>query len=124
MVQSRPWLWLRQAPRRGRRRGCVRPHGDCAQRTPSRAPAGPAAAGASRAERQGPDRGRAQGARRLGGIAAALAAALVACSPPAPAANVPAEEQAQTGLAQVSLTIRSANGEHHLIVEVAATPQQ
>jgi uncharacterized membrane protein (UPF0127 family) len=48
----------------------------------------------------------------------------VACSPPAPAANVPAEQRAQTGLQQVPLTIRSASGLHHFTVEVAATPGQ
>jgi hypothetical protein len=37
---------------------------------------------------------------------------------------VPAEERAQTGLVQIPLTIRSSNGEHHFIVEVAATPEQ
>jgi uncharacterized protein len=51
---------------------------------------------------------------------------LVACSPQAqaPAQNVSADERAQTGLAEVPLTIRSANGEHRFTVEVAATPQQ
>lgn len=34
------------------------------------------------------------------------------------------EEGAQTGLAQVPLTIRSANGEHHFVVETAVTAQQ
>ena len=37
---------------------------------------------------------------------------------------MPAEEQAQTGLSQVPLTIRSATGEHRFTVEVAATPAQ
>jgi uncharacterized membrane protein (UPF0127 family) len=62
-------------------------------------------------------------------------AALVACSPQAPAQNAPidnsqpqgspqTEGTAQTGLAQVPLTIRSANGEHRFTVEVAVTPAQ
>jgi uncharacterized membrane protein (UPF0127 family) len=56
-------------------------------------------------------------------------AALVACSPQAPAQNAPIDNSQpqgtpQTGLAQVPLTIRSANGEHRFTVEVAATPEQ
>ena len=56
-------------------------------------------------------------------------AALVACSPQAPAQNAPIDNNQpqgspQTGLAQVPLTIRSANGEHRFTVEVAATPAQ
>lgn len=38
--------------------------------------------------------------------------------------NVPADEGTQTGLKQVPLTIRSANGEHRFTVEVAATPEE
>jgi uncharacterized membrane protein (UPF0127 family) len=55
-----------------------------------------------------------------------LAAALIAaCSPSAPAANVPAaEERAQTGLAELPLTIHSQNGDHHFTVEIAATPDE
>jgi uncharacterized membrane protein (UPF0127 family) len=54
---------------------------------------------------------------------------VVACSPQAPAQNAPADNSQpqgtpQTGLAQVPLTIRSANGEHRFTVEVAATPAQ
>jgi uncharacterized membrane protein (UPF0127 family) len=49
---------------------------------------------------------------------------LVACTPQAPAENVPADEQPQTGLRQVPLTIRSANGEHSFVVQVAATEEQ
>jgi uncharacterized membrane protein (UPF0127 family) len=41
-----------------------------------------------------------------------------------PAQNVPADQRPQTGLHQVPLTIRSANGEHRFTVEVAATPEQ
>ena len=37
---------------------------------------------------------------------------------------MPSEERAQTGLRQVPLTIRSANGDHRFSVEVAATPEQ
>ncbi len=56
----------------------------------------------------------------------------MACSPPAPAqnppanalSNAPADDGAQTGLAKVPLTIRSANGTHRFTVEVAATPAQ
>jgi uncharacterized membrane protein (UPF0127 family) len=56
-------------------------------------------------------------------------AALVACNPQAPAQNAPIDNSEpqgtpQTGLAQVPLTIRSANGEHRFTVEVAATPAQ
>jgi len=47
----------------------------------------------------------------------------VACSPQAPAQNVPAEESAQTGLDKSDFVIRSANGEHHFTVEIAATPE-
>jgi uncharacterized protein len=69
----------------------------------------------------------------------AVFAALVACSPQAPAQNattevapaenvavapVAAENAPQTGLLQVPLTIRSANGEHRFTVAVAATPAQ
>jgi uncharacterized membrane protein (UPF0127 family) len=59
----------------------------------------------------------------------AVFAALVACSPQAPAQNAPIDINQpqgtpQTGLAQVPLTIRSANGEHRFTVEVAATPEQ
>jgi uncharacterized membrane protein (UPF0127 family) len=49
---------------------------------------------------------------------------LVACSPQAPAQNVPAAEAPQTGLGQVPLTIHSANGAHRFTVDVAATPEQ
>ena len=48
----------------------------------------------------------------------------IACSPQAPAANVPADEGAQSGLQQVPLTVHSANGDHRFTVEVAATPEQ
>jgi len=49
---------------------------------------------------------------------------IAACSPSAPAANVPADEGAQAGLAEVPLTIRSQNGAHTFTVEVAATLDQ
>jgi uncharacterized membrane protein (UPF0127 family) len=49
---------------------------------------------------------------------------LVACSPEAPAQNVPAEQRAQTGLQQVALTIHSASGDHRFTVEVARTQAQ
>ena len=49
---------------------------------------------------------------------------VAACSPSAPAANVPADEGAQAGLAEVPLTIRSQNGAHTFTVEVAATLDQ
>jgi uncharacterized membrane protein (UPF0127 family) len=49
---------------------------------------------------------------------------LVACSPQAPAQNVPAEQRAQIGLQQVPLTIHSANGDHRFTVDVARTPAQ
>jgi uncharacterized membrane protein (UPF0127 family) len=49
---------------------------------------------------------------------------LLACSPAAPAANVPAEEGAQTGLQQVPLTIHSATGDHRFTVDVAASPEE
>jgi uncharacterized protein len=52
------------------------------------------------------------------------AAVLVACSPQAPAQNVPVEQSAQTGLQQVPLTIHSANGDHRFTVDVAGTPAQ
>lgn len=49
---------------------------------------------------------------------------LVACSPQAPAQNVPADQGAQTGLKQVPLTIRSASGVHKFKVELAVTPEE
>ena len=49
---------------------------------------------------------------------------LVACSPQAPAQNVPVDEGAQTGLAQSWIDIHSANGKHHFTVELAQTPEQ
>jgi uncharacterized membrane protein (UPF0127 family) len=49
---------------------------------------------------------------------------LIACSPQAPAQNVPADQAPQTGLQQVPLTIHSANGDHRFTVEVARTPEQ
>jgi uncharacterized membrane protein (UPF0127 family) len=49
---------------------------------------------------------------------------MAACSPSAPAANVPADERAQSGLAEVPLTIHSQNGAHHFRVEVATTLDQ
>jgi hypothetical protein len=49
---------------------------------------------------------------------------LVACSPQAPAQNVPAAEAPQSGLKQTLLTIHSANGAHRFTVDVAATPEQ
>jgi uncharacterized membrane protein (UPF0127 family) len=55
----------------------------------------------------------------------AIAAGLIAaCSPSAPAANVPAEEGAQSGLAEVPLTIHSRNGDHRFTVEVAAQVEE
>src|SRR5947209_4753066 len=123
MVQPSARLWLRQAARRTRRRGRVRAHGDGAQRPFARASAGPAAGGAGRAQRQGADGDRASRRRRLGALAAA-AVALIACSPQAPAQNAPIDERAQTGLAEVPLTIRSGSAVHPFTVEVAATPEQ
>jgi uncharacterized protein len=84
------------------------------------------ARGADRAERQGPDRGRAARSRRVV-LAAGALAALIACSPEAPAQNAPAEAadaRAQTGLREVPLTIRSKTGVHRFTVEVAATAEQ
>jgi uncharacterized membrane protein (UPF0127 family) len=49
---------------------------------------------------------------------------LIACSPQAPAQNVPSDQGAQTGLEQIPLTIHSANGVHRFTVEVARTPEQ
>ena len=49
---------------------------------------------------------------------------LVACSPQAPAQNVPAAKAPQSGLEQAPLTIHSANGAHRFTVDVAATPEQ
>jgi uncharacterized membrane protein (UPF0127 family) len=49
---------------------------------------------------------------------------LAACSPSAPAQNVPADERAQSGLAIVPLTIHSQTGDHRFNVEVAASPEQ
>jgi uncharacterized protein len=84
------------------------------------------ARGADRAERQGSDRGRAARSRRVV-VAAGALAALIACSPEAPAQNAPAEAadaRAQTGLREVPLTIRSKTGVHRFTVEVAATAEQ
>lgn len=49
---------------------------------------------------------------------------MAACSPQAPAQNVPAEERGQTGLDTSDFVVRSASGEHHFTVEIAATPEQ
>jgi uncharacterized membrane protein (UPF0127 family) len=60
-------------------------------------------------------------------LTASALVALIACSPQAPAQNAPAESvdvRAQTGLREVPLTIRSKNGVHRFVVEVAATPEQ
>src|SRR5438067_338445 len=128
MVQPRSRLWFRQAARRGGRRGCVRAHGDGTGFTPSRASAGPAPRSAHRTERQGADRGRAARVRRVAAVGGALAA-LLACSPPAPAHNASADAAiadpgAQSGLREVPLTISTKSATHHFIVEVAATPEQ
>jgi uncharacterized membrane protein (UPF0127 family) len=51
-------------------------------------------------------------------------ALLAACSPQTRAQNVAVEDSGQSGLREVPLTVRSANGEHRFTVEVAATPEQ
>ena len=43
---------------------------------------------------------------------------------PAPPAEAARQNSGQTGLREVPLTIRSANGIHRFTVEVAATPEQ
>lgn len=43
---------------------------------------------------------------------------------PAPPAEAAPQNSGQTGLREVPLTIRSANGIHRFTVEVAATPEQ
>ena len=51
-----------------------------------------------------------------------MAGVMAACSPSAPAANVPAtEEGAQTGLSEIPLLIHSSGGDRRFVVEVAAT---
>src|SRR4051812_12007329 len=120
MVQSRARLRFLETPGRSGRRGCVRAHGDGAHGSPARAPARPTAAGAHRAEFQGTDRDRSS-RRRILGLAVIAAGLIVACSPSAPAENVPADERAQSGLAEVPLIIHSQNGDHRFTVEVAAT---
>src|SRR6059058_1190640 len=124
MVQPGARLWLFEAARRFGRRGRVRAHGNGAARPSRRPPAGADAGGADCAERQGADRGRGSSLQRAGRLAAAVAAVLVACSPEAPAQNVPAEQRAQTGLQQGALTIHSASGDHRFTVEIARTPAQ
>lgn len=58
-------------------------------------------------------------------LALAVAAALAACSPqPAPTSEPASEQQPQSGLEQVPLTISSATGVHRFTVEVARTPEQ
>ena len=47
-----------------------------------------------------------------------------ACGSAAPAPKAAPEQAAPAGLAQVSLTIHSANGDHKFTVEVAATPEE
>src|SRR4051812_10127558 len=128
MVQPSSRLRLSQTARRGRRRGRVRPHGDCALVESARIAAGPAAPGADRAQRQGLDRNRAARGRR-GLVLAGALVALIACSPQAPAQNAPsdavtADSRAQSGLREAPLTIRSKTGVHHFTVEVAATESQ
>ena len=56
-------------------------------------------------------------------VAIAVAAALAACSPQ-PAPSEPVNSQAQSGLEQVPLTIRSASGLHRFTVEIARTAEQ
>jgi len=56
-------------------------------------------------------------------VAVAIAAALVACSPNVAPAEAVAG-QAQTGLRQVPLTIKSASGAHRFTVDIAATPDE
>src|SRR5437763_871626 len=124
MVQPSARLWLFEAARRFGRRGRVRAYGNGANRPSRRSPAGADRGGADRAEREGSHRGRASRLQRIPRLAAVAAAALVACSPQAPAQNVPAEQRAQTGLEQVPLTIHSATGDHRFTAAVARTPAQ
>lgn len=49
---------------------------------------------------------------------------LVACSPQAPAQNVPVDERAQKGLQEIPLTITSGKTVHRFTVEVAASPDE
>lgn len=58
--------------------------------------------------------------RRAAGVGLSVLA-LLACSPEAPARNALTDPGAQTGLAEVPLTIRSGTKEHRFTVEVAAT---
>src|SRR6185369_10145230 len=126
MVQPRTRLWFRQAARRIGRRGRVRAYGNRSHGAPPGTSARPASRSADRSKRQRPHGDRASRIRRIGPVAAAIVA-LIACSPPAPAQNAPAEvadPRAQKGLREVPLTIKSKNGVHRLTVEVAATPEQ
>ena len=49
---------------------------------------------------------------------------MAACSPQAPAQNVPAEESPQTGLMKAWLTIHSGNGDHRFRIDVAESSEQ
>jgi uncharacterized membrane protein (UPF0127 family) len=55
-------------------------------------------------------------------MAVLAGAAMAACSPQAPAAQI--DNRAQTGLQHLPLTIHSASGDHRFNVEVAQTPAQ
>ena len=49
---------------------------------------------------------------------------LASCSAPTTSASAAVEQQGQSGLETVPLTIRSAKGSHRFAVEVAATPEK
>ena len=53
----------------------------------------------------------------------ALAAAIAACAPTAASPEAPLE-RAESGLEQVPVTVRSSNGTHRFIAEVARAPEE
>jgi len=56
-------------------------------------------------------------------LAIALAAAMTACAPTAASPEAPLE-RAESGLEQVPVTVRSSNGTHRFIAELARTPEE
>lgn len=60
----------------------------------------------------------------MGAIAAVLATSMLAACSGQSLANGQGQSQSPAGLAQAPLTIHSAKGAHHFIVEVAATPEE
>ena len=61
---------------------------------------------------------------KLLALALAVAASLGACAPNGGGSPEPALERSEAGLEQVRLSIKSSNGTHRFIAEVARTPEE